>query len=267
MKKRMTVMLDAPSIDDAASTLQEAIAKRRFILISGRCLVEYKGRSSSKLGLGERILIIKRDGATLVHRPEGCEPVNWHPSGSSLRSRISSDGRLVVTAIRKRPAEVLEISFEEIGFCIAVDLVDKAKFSMVATEEDIQKALLAKPELIEAGFTPISRETNLGDAGFLDILGEDKDGNLVIVEIKRTTIGREAVFQLTRYIEAAKKRTKKPIRGIIAAPRLGKGVFATIQSLGLEFRRISLDECAEIVGRSRDSEITDFFERTEERQC
>ncbi len=259
----MGIVIETPSVEKAADAIRDALPKRRFIIISGECSVEYRGRSSSKLGKGERVLIIKHDGATLIHRPVGCEPVNWQPSGSSVRSRISTGGKLEITVTRKNPRETLKIFFEEIGFLSIWHLVDDARFSMVATEEDVQKALLARPELIEEGFTPISRERELGKAGFLDILGEDKNGKLVVVEIKRVPVRKEAAFQLKRYIEAVKERTKKPLRGVIAAPDLKKGTLATIQSLGLEFKRISLVECAETVSRTKDSEITDYFEKKE----
>ena len=255
----MAVVLESPAIDEAGDALREALSKRQFIVIIGKCTAEYRGRSSSKLGAGERALIIKRDGAAFLHRPLRCEPVNWQPPGSSLRSKVSSEDRLEISITRKKPRETLEISFEEIHLLATMHLVDSGRFSMVATEEDIQQALLARPELIEEGFTPLSRETNLGDAGFLDVLGEDKKGNLVVVEIKRISVGNDAAFQLKRYIEALKGRTKRPLRGIIAAPQLRRGTFATIQALGLEFRRISLAECAEIIATAKDSDITDFF--------
>jgi len=259
----MRIVFEAPSIDRAARMIEKALLKKQFIIISGKCDVEYQGRSSSKIGTGERVLIVKGDGATLIHRPIGCEPVNWQPSGSSVRSRVSTDGKLEIIVLRKTPKETLKTSFEEIGLLSIMQLVDNARFSMVATEKDVQRALLARPELIEEGFTPLSREKGLGKAGFLDILGEDKNGNLVVVEIKRVPVGKEAVFQLKRYIEAVKERTKKPLRGIIAAPDLKKGIFATIQSLDLEFKRISLTECAETIRTARDSEITDFFKKRE----
>lgn len=259
----MKIVLEAPSIDQAARMIEEALLKKQFIIILGNCKVEYQGRSFSKIGTGERVLIVKGDGSTLIHRPIGCEPVNWQPSGSSVSSRVSTDGKLEIIVLRKTPRETLKISFEKIDLLSIMQLVDNARFSMVATEEDVQRALLARPELIEKGFTPLSRERGLGKAGFLDILGEDKNGNLVVVEIKRVPAGKESVFQLKRYIEAVKERTKKPLRGIIAAPDLKKGTFATIQSLGLEFKRISLTECAETIRTTRDSEITDFFDKSE----
>lgn len=73
----MTDVLVEPSIDKAEEFIIKNIGK--CLLVVGNCCVEYQGRASSKLGPGERIVIIKEDGALLVHRPTGYEPINWMP--------------------------------------------------------------------------------------------------------------------------------------------------------------------------------------------
>ena len=49
---------------------------RSMILILGECSVSYQGRAKSFLDFGERLVIVKKDGAVLVHQGETREPVN-----------------------------------------------------------------------------------------------------------------------------------------------------------------------------------------------
>ncbi len=36
----------------------------------------------------------------------------------------------------------------------------------------------------------------------MDVYGEDKNGKLVVIEVKRKTAGKDAALQLARYIDA-----------------------------------------------------------------
>jgi len=45
-------------------------------------MIDYRAEQDPFLDWGERIIIIKQDGAVLVHQPIMREPVNWQPSGS-----------------------------------------------------------------------------------------------------------------------------------------------------------------------------------------
>lgn len=51
--------------------------------------------------------------------------------------------------------------------------------------------------------------------GRIDLLFEDNKGNPIIVEMKLNKIGRDALNQLKRYMNWAKKETKKEVRGAI----------------------------------------------------
>jgi len=220
-------------------------------------MVDYEGRASSKLEWGERLLIVKADGSVMVHRPTGYEPVNWQPPGCVFQVE-AEDETLKVKAVRFHPYEVLNIYFDRILHLLAADLKDEGEFSLYVTELDMQRALLASPQLVEEGFKPISAEKDMGESGFIDILGEDSQGNLVVVEIKRNPAGKEAVVQLDRYVKALREKTGKPVRGIIAAPDLKREAQSLLASLKLEFKPVSPKKCYEVLKAGRETKLSEF---------
>jgi len=234
--------------------------QRRTVLAIGRCSVHYVGRAASKLEPGERIVIFKADGSLLVHRSVGYEPVNWMPGGDTLVNSRLVDEVLEVRAIRKRPVESVVIVFDRLQLVASFVLEDSGDFSLYASELDMQKAVLVKPELLENGFRPITFEKKV-EPGFVDVFGEDKDGNLVVVEIKRKTASKEAALQLSRYIEAVRARTSRRVRGVLAAPDLGKDVQRMLVTLGLEFRHLDPHRCAEALVRVESTKLIDFFKK------
>ena len=230
---------------EAAERVREAIRSREFLIVVGRMRVSYEGRASSTLGFGDRVLMIKPDGSVLVHRPTGHEPVNWQPPGSKIE--VLLDDGLVVEARRVRPKEVLRIVFSEIYDASSYKLRDEAEFAMYATEEDMRKAILMKPSIIEEGFKPIECERKAGDAGFIDILGVDSAGKLVVVEIKRRSATSEDVKQLVRYVEKIEEEFGRRPRAIIVAPGVKRSAVRELELYGVEFRALSPKRCAEIL--------------------
>ena len=230
---------------EAAERVREAIRSREFLIVVGRMRVSYEGRASSTLGFGDRVLMIKPDGSVLIHRPTGHEPVNWQPPGSKIE--VLLDDGLVVEARRVRPKEVLRIVFSEIYDASSYKLRDEAEFAMYATEEDMRKAILMRPSIIEEGFKPIECERRAGDAGFIDILGVDSAGKLVVVEIKRRSATSEDVKQLVRYVEKIEEEFGRRPRAIIVAPGVKRSAVRELELYGVEFRALSPKRCAEIL--------------------
>lgn len=251
-------VLVSPSIRDAETAISEGILNKKAVLVAGRCRVEYVGRAKSNLEPGERILIIKADGSLLVHRSTGYEPVNWMPGGDTFYNVQTKEQTLQVRAQRKKPAETVNVVFDEIQLVVSLVLSDAGEFSLYASEEDMQKAILLKPDLLEERFKPIAYEKKV-EPGFVDVYGEDKDGKFVVVEIKRKTAGKEAVMQLARYLEAIKGRTDREVRGILAAPGTGKDVLRTLAVLGLEYKHLDPRKCAETITRVRTRKLADFL--------
>lgn len=249
-----------PTLEEAASIIRRSLSAQRLLILVGNCRVEYKGRASSTLDWGQRVLVVKSDGSVLVHRPSGYEPVNWQPSKCMFRVEADAESLLIVAA-RPQQKETLSLFFDRILSVDSYDLVDRGDFNLYVSEEQMKEAILARPELVENGFRPIGSEKNLGEAGFTDIVGEDSNGNLVVVEIKRNPAGRDSVLQLNRYIDSIKKNLGRGLRGIIVAPELKKGTQGLLASMSLEFKAISPQRCSEVLAQRETRKISEFFRK------
>ena len=256
---RRALLLENPRLDEETGrSIKEALSQRHLLLLVGNCWVDYRGRASSRLEPGERIVIIKEDGSVLVHRSSGYEAVNWQPPGCIFQTHVK-EGVLHITAIRRRPPESISISFDRIILLSSLKLKDVGEFSLYASEEDMQKAVIFQPQLVEEGFRPLSFEKKV-EPGFVDVYGTDREGKFVVVEIKRKTAGRNAALQLSRYVKAVEGIVNRDVRGILAAPDIAKGTQKLLATLGLTFKPLDPKKCAEILHESKTRKLADFFE-------
>jgi RecB family endonuclease NucS len=249
--------LTYPTLAEAAVLIEKAFLQRRTLVVAGNCHVHYAGRANSTLENGERLLIVKSDGSLLVHRPTGYEPVNWQPSGSVFHVEVK-DGKLDVHGVRQKPRETVKVTFSEVLSVSSMNLLDSGQFLLHASEDDMHRAILLKPDLLEVGFKPISWEKKV-EPGFVDIYGEDKDGKLVIVEVKRRTATKEAALQLAKYIQPIKAKVNRPVRAVLAAPSLAKDVQRLLESMGLEFKALDPKVCAQVLKKAEATKLETFF--------
>jgi RecB family endonuclease NucS len=231
-----------------------AIDRGDLITVFGRCTVAYDGRATSDLSLGDRHVMVKPDGTTLIHSSTGQQPINWmHPPAdisisaseqpsehwqpTDRRDRLPlSTDRLRLRAERAAPSEELIISFETVEQISTFDATDEAELSLSGTEADLRERILTSPELVETGFKPLSTERSTS-AGAVDIYGEDRKGRTVILELKRRRVGPEAVGQLGRYVQALRRElhTDTEIRGLLVAPSVTDRARMLLDEEGLEF--------------------------------
>lgn len=250
----------SPSLDEAKKLVVSALERGMAAMIVGSCEISYKGRASSTLGTGDRIVFITKDKALLIHRSYGYKPVNWQPTGCKFRVESKSDGKLEITGVRMKPLESVRIIFGKIYSILVLDLSDESDIFMYGTELEMKKAILYDPDMVENGFTPIALEKEI-PSGFVDIYGRDKYGNHTIIEIKKGKATREAALQLARYVEPFRKQDPH-FRGILVAEGLAKGTEKSLASLNLEYRRLSIKKCSETlrkVSRNEEEEISDYF--------
>ena len=77
-----------------------------------------------------------------------------------------------------------------------VEIVDSV--SGVDLEGILEDTLVRRPEMLEAGIQLVGRQTPTA-GGPLDLLGVDRDGRLVVYELKRGALTRDAVTQCIDY--------------------------------------------------------------------
>jgi len=223
---------------EAAGMIAAALARRNVVVIVATCTVEYDGRARSRLGEGDRVIIVKPDGTVLVHRPYGSLPVNYQPEGSAVSVRAEGD-TLVITAVRPRPSERLTIRVRRIAHLVVAELRDDAEFELWGSEDELRDAIARNPELLLGErLRPVEVEAKLGRVGFADLLMIDEAGNYVVVEVKREEAGVDAVFQLKRYVGYVQRALGGRVRGILAAPSITRRALALLSREGLEFRRV-----------------------------
>jgi hypothetical protein len=91
-------------------------------------------------------------------------------------------------------------------------------------EKDIEGFIEKNPSLIGESLKLEKRQLDT-PAGRIDLLFENKKGNLIVVELKLNKIGRDAINQLRRYMDWVKKETKKEVTGVIVC----KGVMPAFE--------------------------------------
>lgn len=251
------LVYEYPSLEVAAETMKAAIYGRKAFIVVGNCWVEYRGRASSTLKKGERIFIVKEDRSVLVHRSKGYEPVNWQPSGSIFYTSLKGNV-LTVKAVRQAPRESIVVNFDRVYLLTVLNLTDEGEFCLYASEENMQKAILIQPEIVEEGLKLITYEKKV-DPGFIDVYGVDRKGRMVVIEIKRKSAGKDAVLQLAKYVDSVKGIVSRETRGIIVAPQLAKGAQKLLVTLGLNFKQLDPKKCAEIVRKTETRKLEDFY--------
>ena len=240
----MTVLV-MPSIDQARNEIEAGIESRRLVVMVATCSVSYSGRAGSQLGKGDRLIILKKDGCALVHRSQDYHPVNWQPSGCVIKA-TTTDNNLIVKAVRPSPLETLTVTTTQVQFLGTFELDDKAEFQMHASEEDMQRAIILEPDIVEPGLKVVDFEKKV-PPGFVDVYGIDSGGNTVVIEIKKDPAGFPALKQLSEYLKYLQPAPGKRLRPFIVAPSLAKGVQPTLTKERIEYRQLTLQRSAEII--------------------
>jgi len=240
-----------PSPEETKLLVDSAVSSEAILTIFARCRVHYDGRAKSELGPGDRIIIVKPDGSFLIHQKEKREPVNWQPPGSVVRLELREKPLLI--SVRRKPRETLEVELDEVYLIIVFHAEDYEELALTGSEAEMAELIFENPELIEPGFRPLYREKPIKH-GIVDVLGLDRDGNIVVLELKRRRADLHAVSQLKRYVETLREEHEN-VRGILVAPSLTSGAKRLLEKEGLEFRKL---EPPKKDGKSRGKQLRLF---------
>lgn len=102
---------------------------------------------------------------------------------------------------------------------------------MFQKEDFLRDYLALHPNYIESGFKIIDTEYNADEAGRIDILGKDKEGKYVVVELKRSLGTDSVIGQILGYMGWIRKHKKTDVRGIIIVNEVSPRVEYALEML------------------------------------
>lgn len=214
--------------------VNDAVSRFETVILGCKCTIRYSGRAESMLAEGDRIILIKSDGALVVHQPFGNAPINYMKPASSHVLDIQQ-GVCTLTSRNISDKESMYIRISHVLFFNNYKLIDNSRIIVAGTEEDMANMIMQHPENIESGFHPVSQEEQT-KYGFIDVLGTDKNGALTVVECKRYVADLAAVTQLRRYVEKISvSKGITNVRGIIAAPSITDNAKRMLEDWGFSF--------------------------------
>lgn len=220
-------------------------------LIVARCEVVYTGRLSAFLPESTRLVIVKADGAVLVHADAGgYKPLNWMVPPTILEEE---PGLIVVRKRAGKTEDRLEIRFFEVLSDVSHEMGEAAGLEKDGVERDLQELLADRPVALGEDLRLVRREWPT-DIGPVDLMCRDGDDGWVAVEVKRiATI--EAVEQLTRYLERLRlDPTLANCRGILVAGAVKPQAATLAQARGIRCVEVDL----EVVRGEREPDLTLF---------
>lgn len=212
-------------------------ARECLVQVAGECEIFYSGRAQSFADAGDYLVLVECDGSVQVHGAQGYKPRNWQAKTDELSVELE-DGRVVLSAWRYKPEELVRVVFLEVSLALALAMQAENGFVLQGTEAQMRAALGRHPEIIEPGLTVLHEELPVGVGG-VDLYARDACGRYVVVELKRSKATQEAVHQISRYVEAIQPTVQAPVRGILAAPDITQPAMARLNQAGLEFVKVT----------------------------
>ena len=221
-------------------------------LIVARCEVRYSGRLSAVLPEALRLLMIKADGAVMVHSDAGgYKPENWMTPPTVIEETGSPPTLMVVRKLKGD--DRLEIRIAEVISDSEHAMDQDAGLEKDGVEAHMQEALATAPGWCGEGFRLVRREWPT-DIGPVDLMCRDDEDGWIAVEIKR--IGTiDAVEQLTRYLARIREDPSlSGCRGVLVAQTVKPQARVLAESRDIGWVEVDLD----VLRGEREPDLTLF---------
>jgi hypothetical protein len=122
-------------------------------------------------------------------------------------------------------------------------------FGSISLENDLRDYLATNPSVIEKGLILIQKEYDTKEAGRIDLLCKDKNGNSVVIELKKGKKSDEVVGQILRYIGWVMNNQNAKVRGIIIVnepdDRLGFAVMPLKNLIEIKYYKVKFEISSE----------------------
>ncbi|WP_435345807.1 endonuclease NucS [Haloarchaeobius sp. HRN-SO-5] len=235
----------SPDAETVARVVRESQRDGAVVTCLAACEVEYDGRSGGYLGPGDRLVVCKPDGTLLVHRPSGHKPVNWMPSGATIKVEVDDDydedgesESPLLYARRSNPNEYLRVYLHEPYQLTRFDADDPVEYQERGTEAEMHEYIERNPEdALGSGIRIVEHERET-KYGFVDFFARDDEGRPVVVEVKRRQATLNNFDQLKRYV-GLYRESNPDVRGMLVAPSASDRVKRALRDDGMEFVRLA----------------------------
>jgi len=160
---------------------------------------------------------------------------NWNPAQDGVWRRVAGEMRLVAG----EPTEEEEETDDE------AQILDVP----VRIERDLEDSLAQNLSMIEAGLKlhnpegVSGRQFDTNVVGIIDLLAIDKNGSIVVIELKAGKAADKACAQLCRYMGWVQLNVArgKPVRGILVANDFSEGCrYAIKAARGIELKKYEM---------------------------
>lgn len=225
------------SIEIAANKILNAHVSDNVVVICATCIVKYEGTAESKILPEKRTIMIKPDNSLLIHSSTGIKPINWQKSNSDIKFDINNSN-FEITSIDG--SDKLFVKCFTIHKSIHYTPPEEDVKTIVGTEDDMHKAIIKTPSLIEDGLHSLEHEKEIR-SGSIDIYAKDKYNTPVVIEVKRRKAQLKHVDQLQRYVKNIEEMNND-VRGILIAPDISKSAKLELNKKGLEFSSLNPEE-------------------------
>ena len=191
-------------------------------LVIASCSVTYSGRLNAHLALATRLLMVKADGAVLIHSDGGSyKPLNWMSPPATMRVSEPDEQQAeagieeVWTVAAEKSDDTLKIHISEIHHDSSHELGQDPGLVKDGVESDLQRLLAEQMDRLGEGHTLIRRE-HPTPIGPVDLLARGPEGTVAIELKRRGDI--DGVEQLSRYLDLLNRDPLlAPVEGVFAA--------------------------------------------------
>jgi len=227
-------------LSDAQEKIKTGIDSGKMLIVIGECFVQYQGRAGSKLPKGKRMLLVKGDKSFAIHQNTKLRPINYMMNAQASVVLDSEKNALVISVSKRKPKEKIDIYFYSIDFAESFDVEGEKELRLFGSERELSDLLMQDLSVLEKGLIPLNKEQMLRK-GTIDIMAEDKDKNLVVIEVKRRRADLNSVRQLHSYMHQVESIKGRKTRGILCAPSIGKPTSELLEKYGLEYCKLDYE--------------------------
>lgn len=142
-------IIQSPSHRELADFVASGYTNSELITIYATCDVEFTGNQEGTLGERERVIICKKDGSVVVHRPTSARAVASQGVRITLETLVLEDRVRIYSASSQH--DTIRVDITTASVAVRQGAKDDATLQEDQTEQQMHRAIESSPDSIEDG--------------------------------------------------------------------------------------------------------------------